>query len=88
MIQLEILMPNKKPFIKPGKTLSAAEAEMYLGPDFMNLFRQQLLLVCVNRLGGSVEIPVSEVDGTGAYMMGVETDTQNGKFILKVTKKQ
>lgn len=79
-------MSNVPPILQ--RKLSAQEAEMYLGPEFMALFRQQLLITCVNRLGGKVELPVSEVDGTGQFMMSMEVDQVAGKFILKTEKKQ
>ena len=44
--------------------LSSKDVDAYLGGDVMALFRNQLLIVLLNRLGGTVEIPVSEVDAT------------------------
>ena len=70
------------------RKLTPQEAELFLGPDFMNLFRQQLLIVCINRLGGSIELPVSEVDGTGEFIMSMDVDQIAGKFILRTEKKQ
>lgn len=70
------------------RKLTATEAEAYLGPDFMNLLRQQFLIVLVNKLGGSISIPVADVDGTGAFMMGLEVDQVANCFILKTEKKQ
>lgn len=78
-------MNRKHPF---QRKLTVEEANMFLGPDFMNLFRQQLLIVLINRNGGSISVPVSEVDGTGQFMMSLEVDQPGGKFILKTEKKQ
>lgn len=70
-----------------GRKLSAAEAEAYLGGDTMNLFRQQLMLVMLDRLGGDVVIPVAEVDATGRFTMQMEIDQANGLFTLKLGRK-
>lgn len=45
--------------------------------------KDQLLLVLINRLGGKVEIPAAEVDGTGGMKMLMRVE--NGKtFIFEV----
>lgn len=70
-----------------GRKLSAREAEAYLGGDTMNLFRQQLMLAMLDRLGGSVTIPVAEVDATGNLTMEVDIDYAAGTFTLKLGRK-
>lgn len=53
-------------------------------------FRQQLMLTMARKLagaGGSFEIPVSEVDEDGQYMMTMEVDQIRRVFKFKVTKK-
>jgi len=74
--------------VGPGRTLNAAEAEAYLGGDFMALFRQQLMLVMLDRLGGEVTIPVAEVDATGRFTMSMDVNQLAGTFTLKLGKKQ
>ena len=70
-----------------GRKLTAAEAEAYLGGETMDLFRQQLMLVMLDRFGREVEIPVSEVDATGRFGMTLELDPVKGLFRLKLMEK-
>ena len=35
--------------------------------DMIELMKNQLLIVFVNRLGGKISIPVEEIDGTGSF---------------------
>jgi len=71
-----------------GRKLSAAEAEAYLGGDAMNLVRQQLMLVMLDRLGGELTIPVSEVDATGRFTMTMNVDQAAKTFTLKLGRTQ
>ena len=66
---------------------SQTHANEVLPAHVLNQLKDQLLIVLVNRLGGEVELPVNEVDGTGQYMMDLEADHNNGSFKLKVNKK-
>ena len=51
---------------------SAASAEFGdIHHAVINALKQQLLIVLINRLGGSVDIPVSEVDNTGGWLLGM-----------------
>lgn len=34
--------------------------------------KSQLLIVLINRLGGSVDIPVAEIDGTGRFNLAMQ----------------
>jgi hypothetical protein len=78
-------MAKTSPF---GRKLSAAEAEAFLGGDTMNLVRQELMLVMLDRLGGEVTIPVAEIDATGRFTMTMDVDQFAGTFTLKLGKKQ
>lgn len=49
-------------------------------------FKDQLLLVLVQRLGGSVRIPIPEADATGGLVMLMSVE--NGAFHFEVRKKQ
>ena len=71
-----------------GRKLTAQEAEAYLGGDTLNLVRQQLMLVLLDRLGGEVTIPVAEVDATGRFAMTMDVDQVTKTFTLKLGKKQ
>jgi hypothetical protein len=70
-----------------GRKLTAGEAEAYLGGDTMDLFRQQLMLVMLDRLGGEIVVPVAEVDATGRFTMEMEIDPRAGSFTLKLGRK-
>lgn len=62
-----------------------------IDPEFaqaLENMRDQLLIVFVNRMGGEVRVPVSEVDGTGGWIMKFGIDAQKGEFIFKTEKKQ
>lgn len=56
--------------------------------EYMSAFKDQLLIVLVNRLGGKLELPVAEVDDTAQFMMQMETDQERGIFTFTVSKKQ
>ncbi|MEW7987696.1 MAG: hypothetical protein AB2765_17635 [Candidatus Thiodiazotropha endolucinida] len=50
----------------------------------LDAMKDQLLIVLFNRLGGEVDIPISEVDGTGEYIVNMEvTKKQSFKFTVK-----
>lgn len=54
-------------------------------------FRQQLLLTMARKLAnknGEFEIPVTDVDDNGQYMMAMEPDQVRRVFKFKITKKQ
>lgn len=44
----------------------------------------KLLIVLVKRLGGSVTIPVSEVNATGSSLLTMEVDHAKGAFTFSV----
>lgn len=50
--------------------------------------KDQLLIVLLNRLGGTVQIPVIEVDGTGAFICEMSIDQVGRVFTFEVRKKQ
>lgn len=76
-----------KPNTPWGRSLTKEEAEAYLGPDTFQLFRQQLFLVLLDRLGGEVTIPVSEVDATGKFVMNLHIDQDAKNFTLQLVRK-
>ncbi len=53
----------------------------------LEAMKGQLLIVLVNRLGGKIDIPVAEIDGTGQFMLGVEVDQTTGVFTFTASKK-
>lgn len=48
--------------------------------------KNQLLIVLIKRLGGKIEIPVAEVDGTGGDLLLMEA-TEARTFRFEVRKK-
>jgi len=48
--------------------------------------KDQLLIVLIKRLGGSVTLPVAEVDDTGQDMLAMSVDPITG-FYFEVVKK-
>jgi hypothetical protein len=53
----------------------------------MPLLKDQLLIVLVKRLGGSVTLPVAEVDDTGQDLLALEFDGDARAFTFTVSKK-
>ena len=49
--------------------------------------KSQLLLVLINRLGGKVDIPAAEIDGTGPFMLAMRLDQQTRTFEFEVQRK-
>lgn len=71
---------------KPVSTmaeLSAANPEM---AHALRQMTQQMLIVFVKRAGGSVTIPVAEVDDTGGDVLTMEVVGRD--FVFSVGKKQ
>ena len=44
----------------------------------------QLLIVLVNRSGGSIEIPIAEIDGTGRFNLSMKRDERARSFTFTV----
>ena len=70
-----------------GRSLTKQEAEFYLGGDTMNLFRQQIMLVMLDRMGGALTIPISEIDATGKLMMNLTIDQDARTMTLQLGRK-
>lgn len=49
--------------------------------------KSQLLIVLVNRLGGTADIPVSEIDGTGKFNLAFRLDPETRTFHFSVQTK-
>lgn len=49
--------------------------------------KSQLLIVMVNRLGGKVSIPVSEVDATGSFLLAMQLNVEQREFVFTVVRK-
>ena len=55
--------------------------------QMLEVMKGQLLLVFVNRLGGRIEIPVSEVDATGGWLLNMAVDQDRGVFTFETRRK-
>jgi hypothetical protein len=77
--------------IAAGKHASAVLDRQYTDPDavltqMLDAIKGQLLILLVDRLGGSVEIPVSEVDhGTVGRRMAMAVDQGRRVFTFTTT---
>lgn len=67
-------------------TDAARAAGAGIHADVIDNFKDQLLIVLLNRLGGKVSIPVAEVDATGRYVASF--NVESGAFDFIVTEKQ
>lgn len=53
----------------------------------LEAMKSQLLIVLVNRLGGTVEVPAAEIDGTGRFNMMMSVDPATRSFTFQVVAK-
>lgn len=70
------------------RSLNAQEARDMLGADVIRNLNDQLLLVLLNRAGGSVSIRCAELDATGEFIARLEVDHETRVFTLKIERKQ
>jgi hypothetical protein len=69
-----------------GKATDAARAAgATIHADVIDAFKEQLLIVFLNRLGGRVSVPVCEVDATGGFV--VSLNVVDGVFNFVVERK-
>lgn len=63
--------------------------EFWTPSNLMSAFKDQVLLVLVNRLGGTVDLPMSEIDETGQFIASITpVVTPAGQvFRIEVRKK-
>lgn len=74
-----------------GKGIDLARADAPEHTRLLDDFKDQLLLVLIKRLGGSVEIPVSECDDTGGNLLVMRVSGVAGSdpvFHFEVSRKQ
>ena len=67
------------------------DAARSLAPEHaraMDNMKDQLILVLIERLGGKVDIPVSEIDGTGGRVLMMRANPENKTFEFKIRRKQ
>ena len=61
-------------------------SKLVVSPE-MEAMKNQLIIALVNRLGGDVKVPASEIDATGQYMLMLEPDHVDRSFRFVVKKK-
>lgn len=67
-----------------GTDLSREEAPEHA--QLIDDLKDQLLIVLLNRLGGNADIPVSEIDNTGQFVVYLRLN-ENRVFEFRVEKK-
>lgn len=69
-----------------GKGVDAARLDAPEHAAMIDDLKDQLLIAFLNRLGGKVDIPVAEIDATGAYLFYFNITNNTFHFVLE--KKQ
>ena len=69
-----------------GKGIDAARADAPLHADVLDDFKDQLLIVFLKRLGGTLDISVAEVDDTGQDILAFSV--KDGVFHFETRQKQ
>ena len=69
-----------------GRGIDLARGEAPLHARVLDDFKDQLLIAFLRRMGGNVEIPVSEVDETGGYLLAFSIN--EGVFHFELRRKQ
>ena len=71
-----------------GKGIDLARADAPEHAAVLDDFKDQLLIVLLKRLGGTVHIPVAEADDTGGDLVEFNIDGDPLQFNFFVRKKQ
>ncbi|MCJ2086938.1 hypothetical protein MKK88_13200 [Methylobacterium sp. E-005] len=69
----------------PKRRAAAADPELQRRIEAK---KDQLLIAFLNRLGGSLEIPVEEVDGSDAFALLMGADEDARTFTFRVERKE
>jgi len=56
--------------------------------DLLDDLKDQLLIIFLKRLGGSINIPVGEIDNTGMDLFSFSVDPHTGVFKFRIQQKQ
>lgn len=65
----------------------ARQAGNVVHADAIDAMKEQLLIVFLKRLGGRIEIPVSEVDDTGDDLFAMSADPVTKVFTFAIQRK-
>ena len=71
-----------------GKGIDAARSINPEGAALIEDMKEQLLLVFLRRLGGSLTIPVAEIDDTAGLLFAFSVDVATGEFYFELQRKQ
>ena len=78
----------KKPDLGKIATMAQIEAADPDAAAAIELMKNQLIIVLINRLGGNVNIPSQEIDDSGGFVLSMRIDQHNRRFQFTASKKQ
>lgn len=70
-----------------GKGIDLARVDAPLHAALLDDLKDQILIVLLKRLGGTVTLPVAEVDDTGQDLVLFSIDTEAQTFRFEVRRK-
>lgn len=70
-----------------GTDIARADPDSALHADVIEAMLQQLLIALVKRAGGTLAVPVQEIDDTGGDMLAFRVD-ENRVFHFEIQRKQ
>jgi hypothetical protein len=70
-----------------GKGIDMARERAPEHAELLDDLKEQLLIVFLKRLGGSIDIPVKEVDDTGGDLFAFSVDPATKEFHFEVRRK-
>jgi len=70
-----------------GQGIDLAREQAPEHAQFIDNMKDQLIIVLINRLGGNIDIPISEIDGTGDQLLSMSLDKHGNTFTFKTSKK-
>jgi hypothetical protein len=70
-----------------GKGIDLARDWAPIHAAVLDDLKDQLLIVLVKRLGGTIDLPVAEIDDTGQNMLAFSVDPVTKTFHFEVSKK-
>lgn len=78
------MSPKWQPGMPSGAQMAALDAPEHAA--VIDVFKEQLLLAFLRRLGGKVSVPVSEVDETSGFTLMMSV--RDGTFHFELQRKQ
>ena len=70
-----------------GKGIDMARVDAPEHAAVLDDLKDQLLIACLNRLGGKIVMPIAEVDGTGAFCMALRFEPETSSFEFELVRK-